>query len=113
MAKAIESLFDFEKNNIRTFEKYGTHFINLDDFLNYLKADKAQAQELIDENFIIKNSLNFNTDPDEGIYIEEKGLYVLMFNLESPLPEMRVYKMKCYDLFYEKMKNMDFLQGEN
>lgn len=111
MAKAIENLFDFEKHNIRNYEKAGLHFIHLDDLLDYLKADKKQVKELIQDNFILKNSLYFNDDYKEGLYIEEKGLYIMI--IESPLPEMLVYKMKCYELFDEKMKSSEFIRNEN
>lgn len=113
MAKAIEALFNFDKNNVRVFEKHGTHFIHLQDFLSFLKADTEQAQALINEDFLLKNSLHFGDIADEGLYIEEKGLYILMFNLESPLPDMRIYKLKCYELFYEKMTNRAFIHNEN
>lgn len=113
MSRAIESLLDFKKHGIRTFEKFGFYHVHLKDLLNYLQADETQASEIIRENFIITNSLNFSDDPKEGLYIEEKGLYILMFDLESPLPEMRVYKMKCYELLYEKMKLREFKDNEN
>lgn len=106
MAKAIERLLDFEGKNISIVYADNNWWIPVKPICDVLKIEYTRTFKNLKEDEILSQLLaeQPTTGADGKTYkmlcVPEKYVYGWLFSIRSDSPELRVYKMKCYEILY-------------
>jgi hypothetical protein len=106
MSKAIERLLDFEGKNISIVLADNQWWIPVKPVCDALNVQYERQFKNLKEDEILSQLLSKQTTVGadgkqrEMVCVPEKYVYGWLFSIRSDSPELRVYKMKCYEILY-------------
>lgn len=106
MSKAIEKLLDFEDKKITIVEVDGIAWVPVKPVCEALgisykhQHETIKADEILGQLSRIHRTVGADDKSREMFCLPEKYVYGWLFSIRSDSPDLRVYKMKCYDVLY-------------
>lgn len=107
MKNRLKSFLQFNGKNIYFLAKDGQNWVALKPICDVLNVDWINQFKNLKEDEILSRVLSKQTIHDasnrlqEMVCLPEKWVYGWLFSIRSESEELKLYKVKCYELLYD------------